>query len=399
MQESQLATLEQSKVESDSKYPVKISGLILFNGFVNRGKVDMAATPTASLFGAGSTGISARQTVLGIDARGPHLMGAESSADLRVDFDGQPASSGSTSTYAGSSNANSTVLRLRTAHAQMQWRHSQAFFALDRPIFSPDTPTSLTAVAEPPLAWSGNLWAWNPQFGLTQQVPLTGRMRGALTLAMIDVADAPATQMATSGAVSASTAEQSHWPGGEAHLSLLGDSAEQPAHLGFGGYIAPHLSTGGQSFNAWAGTLDLGVGMPGHLSLTGSSYRGQALGGLGGGAYKDYVVGTTAGESYFRSLDDVGGWVQLKEKPSERLQFNAAFGTDQVFAHELRPLASGPSTSYPNLARNHTFTGNIIYSPSSYLLFSFEYRRLETAPVSGHLWTSDIYGVAAGYKF
>ncbi len=35
MQEAQIATQEQSKVESESKYPVKITGLLLFNGFVN----------------------------------------------------------------------------------------------------------------------------------------------------------------------------------------------------------------------------------------------------------------------------------------------------------------------------------------------------------------------------
>ena len=32
-----------------------------------------------------------------------------------------------------------------------------------------------------------------------------------------------------------------------------------------------------------------------------------------------------------------------------------------------------------NLARNRTFTGNVIYSPSAYLLFSLEYRRLESS--------------------
>src|SRR5258708_3287429 len=46
IQESQIATQEQSKVESESKYPVKITGLLLLNGFVNTRQVDMAATPT-----------------------------------------------------------------------------------------------------------------------------------------------------------------------------------------------------------------------------------------------------------------------------------------------------------------------------------------------------------------
>src|SRR5665213_3139865 len=120
MQESQIATHEQTKVESESKYPVKITGLLLLNGFVNTSAVDIAATPTVALPGAGSTGASVRQTVLGLDARGPHLFGARSYADLRVDFDGSPQSNGTATNYSGYYNSNITLLRLRTAHAALQ---------------------------------------------------------------------------------------------------------------------------------------------------------------------------------------------------------------------------------------------------------------------------------------
>ena len=46
MQESQIATLDQSKVESESKYPLKLTGLILANGFVNTRRVDIPVDPT-----------------------------------------------------------------------------------------------------------------------------------------------------------------------------------------------------------------------------------------------------------------------------------------------------------------------------------------------------------------
>src|SRR5580698_5794521 len=88
VQDSQIATQDQAKVESESKYPVKVSGLILLNGFVNTQKVDIASTPTIAIGGSGSTGLSLLQTVLGLDARGPHLFGARSLADVRVDFNG-----------------------------------------------------------------------------------------------------------------------------------------------------------------------------------------------------------------------------------------------------------------------------------------------------------------------
>jgi uncharacterized coiled-coil protein SlyX len=86
LQESQIATHEQAKVETESKYPLKVSGLLLFNSFVNTRQVDVPAAPTYALPGSGSTGLSLRQTVLGLDARGPHVLGPTSHADVRVDF-------------------------------------------------------------------------------------------------------------------------------------------------------------------------------------------------------------------------------------------------------------------------------------------------------------------------
>lgn len=398
MQESQLATLDQAKVESESKYPVVLSGMVLFNAFSNTIRVDMPATPTVALFGGGSNGSTVRQTVLGLDARGPHLWGATSHADLRFDFDGspQPPDTGSNAYSYDGYNANATMLRLRTAHASLDWPNAQVFFSLDRPIFSPDSPTSLAQVAEPPLAWSGSLWAWNVQAGASRDFPVSARAKMQIAAAMIDVADAPWTQAYAYNATQ-SSAEVSRWPGGELHVSVLDSKRADGAHLGVGAFIAPHKSSAGYQFNSWASTLDARMPLPWRFEFSGSAYRGLALGGLGEGEYKDYVQVAKAGGGYlFRALDDVGGWAQLKHRTSERLQLNAAFGVDQVFARQLRPFAAA---GYQDLARNRTWMGNVIYSPSAYLLFSFEYRRLESAPVTGRLWVSDIFTMSAGYKF
>lgn len=405
VQESQIATHEQSKVESESKYPVKLTGLVLLNGFVNTRAVDMAATPTLALPGSGSTGAAVRQTVLGFDARGPHLFGAHSYADLRVDFDGTSQNSAVAGMpgYYNNSNSNSTLLRLRTAHAMLEWPNTEAYFALDRPILTPDAPASLTAVAVPALAWSGNLWTWNPQVGVTQDIGFAGSRDLRLQAALIDVGDAPVTPPTSLLTLTpATTAEQSRWPGVEARVALLGSKVENGgSHFGAGGYFSLHNISAGNNFDAWAGTLDARLVLPAHLELTANSYRGQALGGLGGGAFKDfaYKYDAATGEFYFRPLDDAGGWAELKEKASERLEFNAAFGMDDVFANELRGYAVAGNTIYQNLARNRTYTGNVIYSPSAYLLFSVEYRHLESFPVVGAPADSNIIGIGAGYKF
>jgi hypothetical protein len=406
MEESQIATQQQAKVESESKYPVKLSGLILMNGFINTQKVDMAATPTLAIGGSGSTGASVRQTWLGLDARGPHLFGATTYGDLRMDFYGSTPSSGSG--YSGG-YSNVGLVRLQTAHAGMTWPHTEAFFSYDRPIVNPNSPSSLTAVAIPELAWSGNLWYWNPQAGITQDISVSPSHRLRMQAAMIDPANPPAvgggyysSTSSTLTIVPASTAEQSRWPGVEARLAVLGEQSESGAELGIGGYFAPHHTFFETNFDSWAATMDYRQPLRGNLEFSGSFYRGLALGGLGGGAYKDfaYRVDQDMPDSYyFRALDDIGGWAQLKQRVSERLEFNAAFGLDEVPAGELRPYADSYSYYYQNLARNRTFTTNVIYSPSAYLLFSLEYRRLESSPVNGPTAASNIIGIAAGYKF
>lgn len=406
VQEAEIATHEQSKVASESKYPLRLTGLLLMNAFVNTRAVDIASTPTLSIPGRGNTGASVRQTILGLDADGPHWFGARSYASLRADFDGSPASGNSTTSYSGYYDANTTLLRLRTVHAGLQWEHTQAAFTLDRPILSPDTPTSLTAVAESALAWSGNLWAWNPQVGVTQDMEFSASRGLQLQGSLIDVEDAPLSPVIPSAGTSAATApasaEMSRWPGAEARIALLGPNRpDERDHFGVGGYFAPHRSSIAGGFDSWAGTADLQLSLPARLRFTASGYRGAALGGLGGGAYKDFAYRYEAdtGAYYSRPLDDVGGWSQLKEKWSERLQFNAAFGMDNVFAGELRPYAVTNGSIYRSLARNRTYTGNVIYSPSAYLLLSLEYRRLESSPITGSTSGSHVIGVGAGYKF
>ena len=89
----------------------------------------------------------------------------------------------------------------------------------------------------------------------------------------------------------------------------------------------------------------------------------------------------------------------MKARVGERLELNAAYGLDNAFAHELRPYLTAGSGWYQNLARNSTITSNVIYSPTAFTLFSFEYRRIESSPAVGAPSKSDVYGVAAGYRF
>lgn len=406
MQVAQIATHEQTKVESESRYPLKVTGLLLLNGFVNTKAVDIPSTPTVAVPGSGSTGLSMRQTVLGLDARGPHLFGAHTYGDVRVDFYGASSSGSAVANYTGYYNGGTGLLRLRTAHAGMQWQSTNLSFSIDRPLISPDSPNSLTAVAIPALAWSGNLWTWNPQITLDHDFGPSALRHIRLQAALVDVADAPLSPASiTASTLPPSTAEQSRWPGIEARIALIGGADRddhESSHFGVGGYFAPHDSTlFGRRFSSWAATLDAHQRLPGRLEFIGNFYRGQALGGLGAGAYKDFAwrLDEEANRYYFLPLDDVGGWAQLSEKLTKRFELNAALGIDNAFASELYRYAVPGGNMYQNLARNRTYTGNVIYRPSVYFIFSAEYRHLVSSPIIGLPAASDIVGLGAGYRF
>jgi uncharacterized coiled-coil protein SlyX len=385
IEESQVATLDMTKVETESKYPLKVSGLLLFNGFVNTRQVDIAASPAYALAGSGSTGLSLRQTVLGLDARGPHLLGATSHADLRVDF----FASGAQSNYAASG-----VLRMRTAHAGLNWQNTEAFVELDRSILEPNAPSSLVAVGQPELAWAGNLWSWSPQVGVSHQFVLSDASRIKAQGALIDSSDPLQLGYASLPAPVTQT-ERSRWPGTEARIAFQhGENGVGP-EIGAGGYFSPHRTADGDRFDAWAGTVDVRLPLTRRFEITTNAYRGQALAGLGGGGYANYLYKYIGSTEIARALNDVGGWAQLKARAGQRVDINTGYGIDNPFAKEI----DAATLSYPELARNRSFFSNAIFSPTAYLLFSLEYRRLWSNFNTGPTNFSDVIGIGAGYRF
>jgi len=395
IEETQIATHDVSKVETQSKYPLKVSGLVLFNAFVNTRQVDTSASPAYALSGPGSTGLSVRQTVLGLDARGPHFFDATSRADLRVDF----FANGTQSNY-----ASSGILRLRTAHAALDWQNTEAFIELDRTILEPNEPSSLVAVGQPELAWAGNLWNWSPQIGVFHQFALSESYRVKAEAALIDTSDPQ--RPGTTSASPLTQTERSRWPGTEARISFEHGVNGIGSEIGVGGYFSPHRTADGASFDAWAGTIDFRLPLTRHFEMTANAYRGQALAGLGAGGYVNYYDLYSGSNEIARALDDIGGWAQLKAKAGQRVEVNAGFGTDNPFAKEIHAALSSlnassvaSSYSYPGLARNRSFFSNVIYSPSAYLLFSLEYKRLWTNYATGPTDFSDSIGIGAGYKF
>jgi Skp family chaperone for outer membrane proteins len=383
---------DQTKVETASKFPVKISGLVLFSSFLNDGAVDnidlpIVALPRTATTAHGSLAATLRQTIFGLEAKGPTLWGARSSADFHVDFFGGVPYADYTTT-AG-------TLRLRTARARLDWADHSLIAALDAPLISPVEPTSFVGLGEPPFAWSGNLWIWAPQLETINRARLGGGTLG-LDFALMDPA-APGLP-STSGQRQPDPAERSRQPGYESRISYSLPLMDRSFTVGAGGYYSRQTYSNVQHVDAWAGTADWKLPFTRWLELSGELYRGRALGGLGGGTFKDYVTDPDSGNIY--GLNDEGGWSQLKAKITQSLEANLSIGEDAGFGQQLRYYRNAAATdAYTNLARNRTVLANIIYRPKTYLLFSAEYRNIYSWPISGQVNTSQSLGLATGYSF
>src|SRR5438132_1217899 len=163
---ARLEEFQQDKVESSSKYRLKLSGIGLFNAFGQTGHVDNLDVPAAAFprppgTASGSLGASLRQSIVGLTGVGPDLYGARMSGDVQMDFFGGLPS--------GYGAATSGVMRLRTARIRFDWENTSVVVGLDAPFFSPNTPTSYMSLAVPGFASAGNLWTWAPTIRVEQR--------------------------------------------------------------------------------------------------------------------------------------------------------------------------------------------------------------------------------------
>jgi hypothetical protein len=395
--EAQVKVHEQTKLESASKYPLHVTGLILFNAFENRGNVDnidlpaYALTPTNNA-GNGSGGASFRQTILGIEGSGPQIAGGRTSADINIDFFGGLVT-GNIGTAAG-------VVRMRTASINLDWTNDSLQFGMVGPLISPLSPTSYASVAEAPMGGAGNLWTWAPQVRFAHRIPL---QRGNHLQVEFGLWDPPtASYNSTSAFRVAGPGERSKQPAYESRVSYGTSAIEHGFQLGVSGYYSRQDYPYGDRLDSWAGTADWRIPISRRFEISGEGYRGRALGGLGGGTYKDVLYGTdpVTGVSSYRGLNAIGGWTQFKSRFGRSLEANASIGLDDGFAADFHTLVFAPTaTAGQLLARNKMVIGNLIFRPKTYLLFSPEYRRIWTWPIYGAASTANIFTLSAGYQF
>lgn len=379
----------QTKVESASKYRLRLSGIVLMNLVSNHGEVDSVDIPTLAYArpageSGGSFGATLRQSEIGLEAFGPTVAGAKTRAELQLDLAG-----GFLSVPNG---INSGIVRLRTGTMRMDWTNTSVVVGQDGIFFSPNSPTSFASLAVPALSYAGNLWGWVPQIRVEHRVALGENSSLMLQGGILDPlsGEVPARSYRQVG-----PGESSRQPALGTRIAWTRNVFGQPLRLGLGGFYSRQDYGFSRTVDAWAGMTDLELPLNRQVSLSGKLYRGKGLGGLYGAFGQSAVFSgdPALASTDVRGLNSVGGWAQLKYRPAGKWEFNAAFGMDNPYAADLEyfPYSQLYGGGNVTLARNKGSFVNLIYRPRSDLLFSAEYRHLTTYTINnggnnaGHL--------------
>jgi hypothetical protein len=397
LSDAKLKELYQTKVESASKYRVRLSGIVLLNLFNNRGVVDNIDFPTLAradrpIDTGGSFGGTLRQSLLGLEVFGPQIGGARVSADLQFDFAG-----GFPDAFNGASFG---LLRLRTGVIRIAGEHTTLVAGQDIAFFSPLSPTSIASLALPAFSYAGDLWSWTPQIRLEHRLDLTTNSSLLLQAGILDslTGEPPSSQFLRAP----QAGEASRQPAYATRVAWSRRAFGRQLTLGAGGYYSRQDWGFHRNVDAWAATSDWTIPVGSRWEVSGEFYRGRALGGLGGGIGRSVLFSgsVTYPTAQVKGLNSTGGWAQLKFQQTEKLEWNAGFGQDNPLARDLRLFPLSQQTYFdPSLARNRSSLVNFIYRPRSDLLFSLEYRRLRTFTIQGESETADHVNLSMGVLF
>ena len=369
----------QTKVESASKYRLRVSGIVLMNLVSNQGVVDSVDLPTLAYArpagdSGGSFGATLRQSEIGFETFGPTVAGAKTKADLQLDLAG--------GFPAVPNGINSGLVRLKTATMRLDWTNTSVVVGQDGIFFSPNSPTSFASLAIPALTYAGNLWSWVPQIRIEHRVVLGEDSSLLFQGGILDplTGETPGTTPGSAYYRQPGPGESSRQPAYGTRIAWKRNTFGQPLQVGAGGYYSRQDYGFNRNVDGWAGMADIELPLNRQFTLSGKFYRGRALGGLYGGIGRSVLFSGNPilPNTEVQALDSIGGWAQLKYRPANKWEFNAAIGMDNPYASDLKYFPYAEAYGNATLARNQGSLVNMIYRPRSDLLFSAEYRHLTT---------------------
>jgi hypothetical protein len=344
---SQVEEQAQVKVESASRMPVKISGTILTNTYVNSGEANwlenpnLVGNPSTPDGPQGSMNATARQSRLGVEVGGIALGRWQASGTMIADFYGG---------VPGFQNGSVMGLpRLIYAFGRIETDRTAIEIGQDHAILAPRDPTSLAALSFPLLFRSGNLYLRLPQARVER------KLRDDLTLTTGIVAPIGGDTANTYDfAPPAGAGERSMRPAFEARVGFARGTSESSREVAMG--VSGHYGWRGSGelrSEAWAVALDVNA-RAGRFGAAGELFSADNVQQFGSGI-------SQAGRAS-------GGWAEARFAVTRTTTLTGGLGRDQ------------PKDAIGRVMRqqNRTLFGSAIVQLTPELAASVEYRWLET---------------------
>ena len=345
-------------------------GIAYFNAFSNSAAVNNGDVPLfAAASGPGHTGMSARQSRLGLRVTGATAGSAKVTAVVEGDFFGGYPAVGI--------GDNMGVFRLRLANARLDWAKGSLVAGQDWMIFAPVNPQSLSSAGIPLFAAGGNLWARLPQVRgewKTKRVLLQG---GLLAPQTGDFNSAFFYQPG-SGALSETPFVQ-----GRAALTLANFAeSKKVAAIGVSGHWgqARVLTPVDRTLDSNGIALDFVLPFGSMLTVQGEAFTGTNLGGFQGGVFQGLVMdGAVVGPGGTpvldgpRALDSAGGWVQVLVALTSTVTVHGGFGTDDPDDADFFTV-----TRRESRLENTAISLGFQHKASAHISWGLEYRTLDT---------------------
>ena len=345
VQERRTEDLAQTRVESEHRFPVQLTGMVLFNTYWNGAHSGNQSFPVVAspVEGQSLGGGTLRQSILGLKFQGPSIFwGGKVSGSMYMDF------------FGGSGTSLDQLMRIRIATLDLDWKRTTVSFGQDKPIIAPREPNSLAQVGVSPLTAAGNLWLWQPQIRVEQRFTLGDSAGLRAQLGVFQTNESTA-GLPPDYANALSRAR----PGLQGRFEFWKDFGNGRRIELAPGFHVSNSRIEDQSLPSRVYAFDWLIRPVAAIDFTGTIFTGENTAVLGG---------LRPGITYFpngdlQSVGGSGGWAQLTIRAGRKTSFNF-YGGQQ--SNHTGDLLAG------SISRNRAYAGNIMYKLGSNVVASFE---------------------------
>lgn len=358
----------QSKVEASQKFPIQITGMALFNTFMNSRQNGGSNYPTAAFpTGVETSGATLRQTTIGLEFHGPQtFLGGTVQGSVYMDFFNAPL-----------------WIRLRTGSIELDWKTRSVMVGVEKPIFNPREPSSLAQVGISPLTGAGNLWLWLPQARVEQDLKFNSSTGIRARLGVVQTREVGPYDSAQYTGTPAEAAR----PGLEGHFEFF-HNFDDTRRL----EIAPgfHTSTthvGGFSIPSSLVSADWFFNPVQRVEFSGAFFSGQNVAHLGTGAVSE---GYVAYRGNAEAISAIGGWGQFTIHAARRVDAHIFSGQQQFSSDHL---------STGDIKRNLMYGMNLFFRLAPNVLLGPEISQLRSLYIRQGTRINNHYDLALAYLF